>query len=78
MEEKIRHYISKTFLGGRGVSSDSESLFQAGVIDSLGHLKLISFLEREFSVALTMEDLTWENFDSIEKIVSLVRTKQGL
>lgn len=77
MREKIREYISK-HLVGRGVSfGDSDSLFANGGIDSLGHLKLIAFLEKEFGVALAMEDLTWENFDTIEKIEKLVRQRLG-
>lgn len=77
MKETIRAYIQKTFLGPGKALGDDDALFETGVIDSLGHLKLISFLEKEFAVSLSMDDLTWENFDSLNKIVALVQGRKG-
>ncbi|MGZ3651904.1 MAG: acyl carrier protein [Bdellovibrionota bacterium] len=77
MREQIRNYISKNLLG-RGVPfTDQEPLFSLGKIDSLGHLKLISFLEKEFHVSISMEELNWKNFDSVDSIHALVERKLG-
>ncbi len=77
MKETIRGYIQKNFLGSGKALGDDDPLFESGVIDSLGHLKLISFLEKEFSISLSMDDLTWENFDSVNKIELLVKSRKG-
>lgn len=77
MKESIRAYIQKNFLGPGKTLGDDDPLFESGVIDSLGHLKLISFLEKEFSVSLSMDDLSWDNFDSVNKIVALVGARKG-
>lgn len=77
MKEPIRIYIQKNFLGPGKALGDDDPLFESGVIDSLGHLKLISFLEKEFGVSLSMDDLSWENFDSVNKIVALVSARKG-
>jgi methoxymalonate biosynthesis acyl carrier protein len=77
MKESIRAYIQKNFLGSGKTLGDDDPLFESGVIDSLGHLKLISFLEKEFAVSLSMDDLSWDNFDSVNKIVALVGARKG-
>lgn len=77
MKETIRAYILRNFLGPGRELGDDDPLFESGVIDSLGHLKLISFLEKEFSISLSMDDLTWENFDSVNKIAALVGARKG-
>ncbi|MCO5143581.1 MAG: acyl carrier protein [Oligoflexia bacterium] len=77
MKEKIRDYLESHFLGKSSGVKDKDSLFSKGKIDSLGHLKLIAFLEKEFRITLSMEDLSWKNFDSIEQIERLVQEKLG-
>jgi acyl carrier protein len=75
MRKRIREFVGRNLLGAGKSISDSDPLFSKGRIDSLGHLKLISFLEKEFHISLSMDDLKWENFDTIEKIEALVKRK---
>ena len=75
MEEKIRDFIQRKILHGKRLIGPTESLFGKGVIDSIGHLQLITFLEREFGISFSMEEFTWENFDSIQQICFLVQKK---
>jgi len=77
MRDQIRNYISKNLLGKGVPFTDEEPLFSQGKIDSLGHLKLISFLEKEFHISISMEELNWKNFDSVESIQNLVKGKLG-
>ncbi len=77
MTEIIRDYVYKNFIGKGPKPSDSQSLFEKGLIDSLGHLRLISFLEREFHIIFSQADLNWENFDSIEKIIKIVKLRMS-
>ena len=56
---------------------DDESLIDAGIMDSLGILKTISFLDGKFDVILTEDELAPENFESIIAIQNLARKKPG-
>ena len=76
MREVIRQFICENFLGGKRVPTDSEALFASGLIDSIGHLRLISFLEKQFKVSLSLEDLNSENFETVEKIIKLLEEKK--
>ena len=49
-----------------------DSLIQAGIIDSLGIQMLITFLEREYQIAIPEEELYPENFETINDIANLV------
>ena len=56
------------------VSSD-ESLFDRGVMDSLGIMSLVIELTNRFKIRVPDEDLLPENFDSISSIARYVNGK---
>lgn len=51
----------------------SRDLFGEGILDSFGMLDMLAALEAKFGVAITNEDLTWQNFHSVEKITTLFK-----
>ena len=55
----------------------TDNLIDSGILDSLGIMKLILFLEEKFSVKITDEDLIPENFESIQTINLLVQKKMA-
>jgi acyl carrier protein len=73
---KIRGYIRESFLfGGDQKLSDEDSLLDAGVIDSTGAMELVSFLESEFRVDVSDQDLVPENLDSVAAMTAFVTRK---
>ena len=55
--------------------SDSASLLESGVLDSLAMVDLVAALESRFGVVVPEAELVPEHFDSLAAIVALVRTK---
>lgn len=51
---------------------DDEQLVESGIIDSLGVMSLLSFLEERFSIQIPSEDLVPENFATVATITTLV------
>ena len=51
-------------------------LIEAEVIDSLGIVQLISFLEEKYGITIDDDDLDPEKFRSIERIVIFVEEKR--
>lgn len=76
LKEEIKDFIIKTFMKGKGPLEDNESLFEGNIIDSFGMLELISFIEKKFKVTINPSEVTIENFDTINKIVKLIKSKQ--
>lgn len=60
----------------RGVRRD-ESLLQNGILDSMGVLELVSYLEEEFGITVEDDDMSPENFQTIERIAVFVTEKRG-
>ena len=54
---------------------DTDPLLESGIIDSLGMMKLLLFLEENFSIQATDEDLMPETFETIEALSLWVETK---
>jgi acyl carrier protein len=54
---------------------ETDSLIDKGIIDSLGIMKLIVYLEKEFDVKIANEEITLENFENIKAISCLVESK---
>ena len=53
---------------------DNTALFSSGLIDSLGVMDLVGFIEGEIGQAVPVDAITIENFDSIARIVAFART----
>lgn len=70
----IRSYISCELLQGTGetIIGDDDQLIDSGIIDSLGIMTMLCFLETEFSLQIAGEDLVPENFASVSAIAALV------
>ncbi|MET9414601.1 phosphopantetheine-binding protein [Streptomyces klenkii] len=74
--DRIRKFIEDRFLvefGGE-VTDDSD-LFKAGVMDSFGYIQLMSFLEDEFSIGVTDEEMLTDVFVSLDAIDAFVARK---
>jgi acyl carrier protein len=70
---KIRSYVISHFHLGRGRElDDEESLLDARIIDSLGILELVGYLEKTFAIEVADDDLSPENFDSIGALTRYV------
>ncbi len=76
LEHDVRAFVVENFLLGNGDGlSSSQSLLDAGVIDSTGVLELVSFLEKTYQIRIDDEDLVPENLDSISSITQFVQRK---
>ncbi len=52
-----------------------EDLLGSGILDSLGMMKMIFFIENEFNVSVPPEDMVIENFMTIDHICNYLSGK---
>lgn len=57
---------------------DEKSFLQSGILDSLGFVSLVLYLENRCSVQVNRSELRPENFDSLGRIVRYVLQLPGL
>ena len=78
IRQKVSAFIKKNYLFDESKIIDpAASLMGTGVLDSTGILELITFVEDEFGVAFSDEELTSENFDSLDRVASVLERKHG-
>lgn len=69
----LKEYIRQELMSGAGGDLDvNENLLAAGIVDSLGVLRLVSFVEEKFGIEVADEDVTLENFQSIQSMVDYI------
>jgi len=72
--ERIRKFLVQEFPATRNLGSN-ESLLNNGLIDSLGILEVVAFIEKEFGIVVFDEDLLPENFGSVHSLSNFVGQK---
>jgi acyl carrier protein len=75
----VRAYLLKEFLPGEDPKNllDSTPLITGGILDSIGTLTLITYLEQTFGVQFQAHEVNSDNLNTVDDIVSLVQSKQG-
>ncbi len=74
----VKEFLTEQkYIKSAEVIDESESLLERGIIDSVGVLNLISFLEETYGINIDEDDLMPENFDSLSAISSYVNRKNG-
>lgn len=68
IRRRVHEFIVANFLFGAGDVDDHASLLDEGVIDSMGVLEIVVFLEDELGVAVADDEVVPEVFDSIDAI----------
>lgn len=77
IEDRVREFVLKQFpLARKNGLKPEERWLESGLIDSLGILDLVHFLEEEFKVQVTDEELLPDNFQSLQAVAAFVRAKQ--
>ncbi len=78
IEQRIHSFLQEKFplVRKAGVAPDT-ALLETGILDSLGILDVVSFLEREFAITISDEELVPENFQSLETLSAFARKKVG-
>jgi len=75
IQEKIRQFIIKTsYVSGDDVKNET-LIFAQGIMDSMGFISIIGFIEDEFAFTTADNELLEANFESINAIANFVYRK---
>jgi len=74
----IRSFILQKFPAARKKSiGDDTPLLESSIIDSLGVLDVVVFLERTFNITVSDDELIPENFADINRMATFAERKQS-
>lgn len=74
IEARVRNFIHEQFPATDELLAD-ESLLESGVIDSIGVLTLVTWLEQEFGFIIDDDEVVPENLESVGNLVRFVSHK---
>ena len=79
INDRVREYICENFLYMRQEYefSDTDSLLGHGILDSMGVIELITFLQDEFAIQVGDEEITEDNLGTLEAIAGYVHAKRA-
>lgn len=78
MKDTVKQYIEQELLSDRGAVAlgDDDNLLGSGLVDSVGMMTLVLFIEETFGVTVPPEDVTIEHFMSVNTIGAYVQKRK--
>jgi acyl carrier protein len=78
LKSQVRQYVMDNFLMGAGAElGDDDSFMGSHVIDSVGVLELIAFLEQTFGIKVDDDEMLPDNLDSLNGVGRYLQRKLG-
>lgn len=76
---QIREFITDNFLYARPdfVLNDTDALLGSGIVDSMGVMEIVVFLEERFGLEVSDTDITEDNLGSVQAIANYVNARLG-
>ena len=77
VEARVKNFILENFLFTDDPSAidEADSFLDKGIIDSTGVMEVILFLDEEFGIKVTDDEIVPENLDSVRNIGQFVARK---
>lgn len=74
---QIKRFIIQNFLFSEDETTlgDEDSLIQGGIVDSTGIHELVLFLEENFRISVTPDEMTPATFESVQSVDRFVTAK---
>jgi acyl carrier protein len=75
IKDEIRNYLMEASLSNAEKIMDDTLIFDSGILDSMGLLFLIEFLNEQYQITVGDEELLPKNFESINNITDFIQQK---
>ncbi len=77
IKTEVRQYVIENFLSDAPDASleDSTRLVTSGLIDSIGMIGLVDFIEGRFAIEFMPREIGVHNLDTVDQIEELIRKK---
>jgi len=73
---EVRKYVAENFLAASpNTIADTMPLITGGIIDSIGMISLVAFLESHFDIEFMPREIDVHCLDTVERIEEVIRKK---
>jgi acyl carrier protein len=78
IKDVLRQYFRTYLKGGEGQDlQDDTALLSSGIIDSIGVVGLIDFIENRFKIEFMPREIGRDSLDNIDNIEKVIKAKLG-
>jgi acyl carrier protein len=79
LDKQIRKFLAENILYvDDAFEYDNDTSFIGeGLIDSMGVMQVVAHVQSQFNIEVEQDEITPENFDSINQLVAFIRRKQA-
>ncbi len=78
MKEEIRKFILEEICLSEIDFNDDDSLYELNILNSLGVMRLILFLQEKYDFYVDPSDLRFEDFETLGGIHNYIRQRRSL
>ena len=75
IRKKVKQYVLQEAFAEKNKIQNDSLIFKEGYFDSMGFMRLITFIEEEFGIKTVDADLIEENFESINAMTDFIDRK---
>lgn len=77
VRQKLRHFILENYLfsDDQNALKDDDSFLDGGILDSMGILELIEYLDEGLGIKVEGDELVPDNLDSINSLIKFIGAK---
>ncbi|HWV14848.1 MAG TPA: acyl carrier protein [Cellvibrio sp.] len=77
IRQQLRSFILENYLftDDPAALADDSSFLDGGILDSMGILELIDFLDESFAIKVEGDELIPDNLDSIDNLIAFIGKK---
>lgn len=77
IERDVRNFVVQQFLGGNATRLRPDGSLLGDVIDSMGVIALVAYLQEHFNITVEDDEVVPGNLDTIQNLVAYVAKKVG-
>lgn len=75
IKTEVRRYVLASFVAGGFSVDDSTPLITGGLIDSVGMISLVRFIEQHFGIEFRPREIDAHRLDTIDAIAQAIQRK---
>jgi acyl carrier protein len=77
IERDVRSFVIQQFLSGNASRLRADGSLLGDVIDSMGVITLVAYLQEHFGITVEDDEVLPSNFDTINNLVAYLSSKLG-
>ena len=77
LQQELKSFIIENYHLDDSQFSYDQSLVNSGIIDSMGIIEIVSFIEDKYNIIIDDEEINTENFETVNNMVMFIKSQKS-